>query len=479
MAEIAINRGWCKGCYICVSVCPHRVLEVDQESFDHGFHPVVAARPEDCTVCRQCELLCPDLAIQVADVGAKHLAAQTSEVSETSEVWAGRRGHMPRPYGWATVPSPLPPGPHFMQGDEACAEGAIAAGCNFYAGYPITPASEIMERICARFSELPGKHVFAQMEDEIASIASCVGATWAGAKAMTATSGPGISLMLENLGYAIITETPLVIVDVQRAGPSTGQATRVGQGDFMQVRWGAHGDYELIALAPWSVSEMYTETIRAFNLAERFRVPVFLLADEGVGHLRENLTLPAEIQVFNRVGPVGREAPFGGKPVPPMPAFGEGHKLLVTGSTHDEWGYRRTSSAKVQAELTARLATKITDHLAEIEASETYLCDEERLDMLLVSFGFSARSALAAARMAREAGRKVGLFRPRTVWPFPEAALRAVAAKSDRVLVAEMNRGQMLREVQRVAPEARGYGKTDGEVITPTEIWDAMKEGLR
>jgi len=224
---------------------------------------------------------------------------------------------------------------------------------------------------------------------------------------------------------------------------------------------------------------MYTETLRAFNLAERFRVPVFLLADEGVGHLRENLTIPAEVRIFNRIGPQGREASFGGKPVPPMPAFGDGHKLMVTGSTHDEWGYRRTVSAKVQAELTARLATKITDNLAEIEASETYLCDDERLDMLLVSFGFSARSSLAAARMAREAGHKVGLFRPRTVWPFPETALRAAVAKSDRVLVPEMNRGQMLREVQRVAPEAKGYGKTDGEVITPGEILNAIKEALR
>ena len=482
MPEIAINREWCKGCYICVSVCPHRVLEVDQEAFDHGFHPVVAARPEDCTVCRQCELLCPDLAISVCDVGARHSQqdipqAERLEIGEPS-LAAARQG-MPRPYGWTIVPSPLPPGPYFLQGDEACAEGAIAAGCNFYAGYPITPASEILERLCARFAALPGKRVFAQMEDEIASIASCVGAAWAGAKAMTATSGPGISLMLENLGYAIITETPLVIVDVQRAGPSTGQATRVGQGDFMQVRWGAHGDYELIALAPWSVGEMYTETLRAFNLAERFRVPVFLLADEGVGHLRENLTIPAEVRVFNRLGPVGREAPFGGRPVPPMPLFGEGQRLLVTGSTHDEWGYRRTSSAKVQAELTARLATKVTDNLAEIEASETCLCDDERLDVLLVSFGFSARSALAAARTARDAGHKVGLFRPRTVWPFPEAALKVVAAKSDRILVVEMNRGQMLREVQRVAPEARGYGKTDGEVIAPAEIWDAIREWLR
>lgn len=474
MPEIAINRDWCKGCTICVEVCPHQVLEVDQESFDHGFHPVVAARPEDCTVCRQCELLCPDLAITVTDAGAKPSEAGTPENKRT----AGRVLR-PHPQGWTTVPSPLAPGRYFLQGDEACAEGAIAAGCSFYAGYPITPASEIMERVCSRFGEMSGKHVFIQMEDEIGSIASCIGAAWAGAKSMTATSGPGLSLMLENIGYAIITETPVVIVDVQRAGPSTGQATRPAQGDFMQARWGAHGDYEIIVLSPWSVSEMYGETIRAFNLAERFRVPVILLADESVGHLRENVDIPAEVQVFNRIAPDGHEPPFGGRIVPPMPSFGEGQRLLVTGSTHDEWGYRRTSSARVQAELTARLATKITASLGDIEASETYLCDEERLDLLLVSFGFTARSALSAARMAREAGYRVGLFRPRTVWPFPETALRAAAAKAPRVLVAEMNRGQMLREVQRVVPQARGYGKSDGEVITPSEIWDAAREWLR
>lgn len=481
MPEIAVNRQWCKGCYICVEVCPHRVLEVDQESFDHGFHPVVAARPEDCTICRQCELLCPDLAISVKDVEARHShqGIQRAEqlLPKEASVTEVRRG-MPHPQGWTAVPSPLPPGRYFLQGDEACAEGAIAAGCTFYAGYPITPASEIMARMCSRFGEMPDKRVFIQMEDEIGSIASCIGAVWAGAKAMTATSGPGLSLMLENVGYAVITETPVVVVDVQRAGPSTGQATRPAQGDFMQARWGAHGDYEIVVLSPWSVAEMYWETLRAFNLAERFRVPVILLADEAVGHLRENLDIPSEVQVFNRIAPDGREPPFGGRAVPPMPAFGEGHRLLVTGSTHDEWGYRRTSSARVQAELTARLAGKIAEGIGEIESSETHLCDEDTLDLLLVSFGFTARSALSAARMARQAGYSVGLFRPRTVWPFPEAALGAAAAKTSRVLVAEMNRGQMLREVQRVVPEARGYGKTDGEVIAPGEIWDAAREWL-
>jgi len=370
-----------------------------------------------------------------------------------------------------------------LQGDEACAEGAIAAGCNYFAGYPITPASEIMHHICYRFAELRerGEHrVFIQMEDEIASIASCIGASWAGAKAMTATSGPGLSLMLENIGYAIGTETPVVIVDVQRAGPTTGQATRPAQGDMLQARFGAHGDYEIIALSPWSVQEMYELTIRAFNLAERFRVPVFVLADEAVGHLRESLVIPPKVRVYNRAKPMGREPPFGGRgapseipEVPPMPAFGEGHKLLVTGSTHDEWGYRHTSDPQVQARLVARLSSKILNHLDEIVEVDERFCEGE-LDVLVIAYGFTARSAWAAVKRAREEGMRSGLLRLKTIWPFPGEPVRRLAQRARSVLVPEMNLGQILREVQRIVPEARGCNKTDGEVITPGEILAEM-----
>ena len=372
------------------------------------------------------------------------------------------------------IPSALPPGPAFLQGDEACAEGAIAAGCTYYAGYPITPASEIMEHICRRFGEL-GRH-FMQMEDEIASIASCIGASWAGALAMTATSGPGFSLMLENLGYAIATETPLVIVDVQRAGPSTGQATRVAQGDVMQARFGASGDYEIIAVAPWSVQEMYTETIRAFSLAERFRVPVIVLADEAVGHLRESLQIAPVVRRYRRPQAPGRP-PFGEAEVPPMPAFGQGEKLLVTGSTHDAWGYRRTSSATAQATLVRRLIDKIRLHEGEIERTVAYHCDDAPLDMLFVAYGFTARSALRAVLDARRAGRKVGLLRLATLWPFPAATVARYAAGARQVVVAEMNQGQLLREVQRVVPAARGYHRTDGEIIEPEEMRRVIEEG--
>ncbi|HIP96994.1 MAG TPA: 2-oxoacid:acceptor oxidoreductase subunit alpha, partial [Anaerolineae bacterium] len=318
-----------------------------------------------------------------------------------------------------------------------------------------------------------------QMEDELASIASCIGASWAGAKAMTATSGPGLSLMLENIGYAIMTEAPVVVVDVQRAGPSTGQATRPAQGDVMQARWGAHGDYQAVALSPWSVEEMYSQTIRAFNLAERFRLPVILLTEEAVGHLRENIDIPAETRIYNRLRPKDKEPPFGQAEIPPMPAFGQGHKLLVTGSTHDEWGYRRTSSAPAQETLVARLSTKITNHLDEIIEVEEWFCDEDELDVLVVAFGFTARSAWRAVKVARQEGTRAGLLRLKTVWPFPEEAVRRLARRSRAVLVPEMNRGQLLREVQRVASQAQGYNKTNGEVIVPAEIWQAIQEAMR
>jgi 2-oxoglutarate ferredoxin oxidoreductase subunit alpha len=375
---------------------------------------------------------------------------------------------------WTKVASVLSPGRYFMQGDEACAEGAIAAGCDYYAGYPITPASEIMQHMCRRFAQQEGR-VFIQMEDEIASIGSVIGASWAGARAMTATSGPGLSLMLENIGYAIMTEVPCVVADVQRAGPSTGQATRPAQGDFMQARWGAHGDYEIIVISPWSVQEAYDETIRAFNLADRFRVPVILLLDEAVGHMRENMTVPAETPFYRRWKEASG-APFGGVDVPPMPAFGKGARLMVTGSTHDAWGYRRTTDSQVQRQLVERLAGKILNYRDEIERTHAHFCDEDDLDVLLISFGFSARSALGAVRRARVAGIRAGLLCLTTLWPFPEEAVKRWAGRAQRVLVPEMNRGQMLREIQRITPGAVGYNRTDGEVITAPEIWTAVQE---
>ncbi len=369
----------------------------------------------------------------------------------------------------------LAPGKHFMSGNIACAEGALAAGCRFYAGYPITPSSEIMEHMSIRLNQVKG--VFIQMEDEIGSISAMIGATWAGTKAMTATSGPGFSLMLEGIGYALMTETPCVIVNVQRAGPATGQATRPGQGDVMQARWGAHGDYRIIGISPWSVQEMYDLTIEAFNYAERYRVPVIVLADEVIGHLKESLYIKPEIKVFSRVES-GPNPPFGTDTedgVPPMPRFGQGTKLLVTGSTHNEFGYRKVSDPNVQERLVKRLCAKIDNHQTEIIRTESYYTED--CESLLVSCGASARSAYAAMQKARQEGIKVGLFRFITIWPFAENELKRAAKNCKRVLVPEMNRGQLVQEIQRCLCDKKviSLPKTRGEAIYPEEIYQALK----
>jgi 2-oxoglutarate ferredoxin oxidoreductase subunit alpha len=372
------------------------------------------------------------------------------------------------------IKSALEPGWYFMQGDEACAEGAIAAGCRFYAGYPITPASEIMTHMVRRLADVAG--VFIQMEDEIGSISSVIGASWAGAKAMTATSGPGISLMTEGIGYAVITETPCVIVDVQRAGPSTGQATRPGQGDVMQVKWGPHGDNEMVAFAPWSVQEMYDLTIQAFNFAERFRVPAFVLADEAVGHLRETLVVKEEVEVFDRfkapgLPPFGTDAPNG---VPPMPAFGEGANLLITGSTHDPWGFRKTADSAVQARLTERLVLKVQDFKSEVIATEAHLLEDS--EIAVVSFGFTARAALQAVKSLRQEGTKVGLLRLVSIWPFAAEAIAELGKRCRVIFVPEMNRGQIAGEMKKyTTTPVISLPKTNGEVIEPAEIVEGIR----
>ncbi|UCE18730.1 MAG: 2-oxoacid:acceptor oxidoreductase subunit alpha [Gemmatimonadota bacterium] len=378
--------------------------------------------------------------------------------------------------GYRKIRGVTPPGQYFLQGDEACAEGAVAAGCRFFAGYPITPASEVMEHIVRRFKDCDG--VFVQMEDEIGSIAAMIGASWAGAKPMTSTSGPGLSLMMENIGYAAMTETPLVIVDIQRAGPSTGQATRPGSGDMLQVKYGSHGDYEIIALSPWSVQEIYDMTIRAFNLAERFRVPVFVLSDEGVGHLRENVTVEQEVTVFERDKAPG-QPPFhtdepGG--VPPMPCFGDGEKLLVTGSTHDPFGYRKTQVSEVHERLVSRLVGKIRNRADEIVDTDSYFLDDGP-DVLLVAYGITARAALSAAKVLRDEGQKVGLLRLRTIWPFPERVVVESAQKCKEVVVPELNQGQICREIERLLDrDVISLPQTNGETMKPTKIIEFVRE---
>lgn len=376
-----------------------------------------------------------------------------------------------------TTTSTLPPGTYYFSGNEAVAEGALAAGCRFYAGYPITPSSEIMERMADRLDEVGG--VFAQMEDEIASICSVIGAVWAGARAMTATSGPGFSLMQEAVGYAALTETPLVIADIQRAGPGTGQATRVGSADHMQAKWGSHGDYQVITLSPWSVQEMYDFTIDAFNLADRYRVPVFLMGEEAVGHLRERLDVPEEVSLYLRdkrpgASPFGDAGPDG---VPPMPAFGEGENLLVTGSTHDERGFRKTDDPDAHDRLVSRINEKILNARDRIVRMEGHFLEDARI--AVIAYGFTARSALYAVDRLHKEGAEAGLLRLQTVWPFPYEEIRKLGLTVGRILVPEMNRGQIAGEVMKVAGcEVVPLGRTNGEIIHPGLIEDEIRRLL-
>ena len=376
------------------------------------------------------------------------------------------------PVKW--IKSPFPKGMHYFSGNEAAAEGAIAAGCRFYAGYPITPSSELMERMSVRLRAVGG--VFIQMEDEIASISAVIGAAWAGAKAMTATSGPGFSLMQESIGYAAFTETPCVIVDVQRAGPCTGQATRVGSGDIMQAKWGSHGDYQVIALSPWSAQEMYDFTLRAFNLSERYRVPTMVMSEEAVGHLRENISVPAKVEVWDRKKEKAK-APFGTEEeggVPPMPAFGEGEKLAVTGSTHDAYGYRKTDDGEAHARLVERINEKIEKNKKSVIATEDYFLEDS--DEAVIAYGFTARASLYAVKGLRREGLKVGLLRLKTLWPFPEGAVAEVGKNVRRILIPEMNRGQVAGEVRKACScDVISIGQTDGEVIQPEKIAEALK----
>ncbi|MGQ9508146.1 MAG: 2-oxoacid:acceptor oxidoreductase subunit alpha [Thermodesulfobacteriota bacterium] len=363
---------------------------------------------------------------------------------------------------------------HYLSGNEASAEGAIAAGCRFYAGYPITPSSELMERMALRLKEVGG--VFIQMEDEIASICAVIGASWAGAKAMTATSGPGFSLMQEAIGYAAFTETPCVIVDVQRAGPCTGQATRVGSGDIMQAKWGSHGDYQVIALSPWSSQEMYDLTLKAFNLSEKYRVPTFVMAEEAVGHLRETIRIPEKSEVWNRKKQKGTP-PFGTEEedgIPPMPAFGEGEKLLVTGSTHNAFGWRKTDDPEVHSILVHRINQKILNNKKAIIETEEYFLEEA--EIALVSYGFTARSSLYAIKELRKEGQRVGMLRLKTIWPFPDEKVLEIGKKVRKILVPEMNLGQIAGEVRKYSPcEVISLNQTNGEVIRPEKIVEALK----
>lgn len=375
-------------------------------------------------------------------------------------------------------------GEFFMNGDVACAEGAISAGCRFFAGYPITPSTEVAERMAVRLPQVGG--VFVQMEDEMASMNAVLGASWAGVKAMTATSGPGFSLMMENIGLGVMLETPCVVVNVQRAGPSTGLPTLVAQGDMMQARWGSHGHYEIIALVPDSPQEMFDLTITAFNLSEKYRVPVLLMADEAVGHMSEKVVIPKVLpeELVSRPRPeVSTEEylPYdsGKGLVTPMAIAGEGYHFHVTGLTHDDRGYP-SMTAEAQDKLVRRLVDKIRLNARDIIRYEEMDIDDA--EVIVVSYGISARIAHYAVRRARDGGIKVGFLRLITVWPFAEERIRELASKVKAFVVPEINYGQIAREVERCAA---GKAKTrlvphmGGSVHLPETILEAIKDEVR
>ncbi len=371
-----------------------------------------------------------------------------------------------------------------MQGNEACVEGALAAGMKFYAGYPITPSTEVAELCAQKLPLIGGK--FIQMEDEIAGMAAIIGGSLAGLKSMTATSGPGFSLKQENIGYAALAEVPCVIVDVQRAGPSTGLPTAPSQGDIMQARWGTHGDHPVIALSPSSVKETFDLTVKCFNFAEKYRTPVLLMLDEVVGHMREKIEIPNpdEIEIYDRIKPEAGDESFKAyrvekdELVPRMAAFGEGFHFHVTGLMHDEFGFP-TNDTDTSDKLIRRIMAKVSDNVDDIVIYEESFMEDA--DYVVLAYGGTARSAISAVKQAREQGIKVGLFRAITIWPFPEKQVRELSGRIKKFIVPEMNLGQYVLEVERVVAgraEVLSLGKANGEVITPNEILAKLKEVL-
>jgi 2-oxoglutarate ferredoxin oxidoreductase subunit alpha len=368
-----------------------------------------------------------------------------------------------------------------LQGNEAIVEGALRAGCRFFAGYPITPATEISEILSVKLPQVDG--TFIQMEDEIASLGAVIGASLAGVKAMTATSGPGFSLMQENLGFAIIAEVPCVIINVMRGGPSTGLPTYPSQSDVMQARWGTHGDHPIIVLSASTVRECYDVTIKAFNFSERFRTPVIVLIDEVVGHMREKMVVDEQepIEIFNRIKPTVppewyipyEDTPTG---VPAMANFGEGYRYHVTGLTHDIRGFP-TSRPDEIGPFISRLHRKISQHFSEIQMAEYFQAEDA--EITIVAYGCVARSAKRAVVEAREKGIRVGLLKLTTIWPFMRAAVEKILQTSKILIVPEMNMGQISREVKRVnrgIAKVITINKVDGTIITPPEILNRIME---
>lgn len=431
---INIEPSRCKGCNICVTFCPKKILALDELGV------IYVVDHEKCIKCSQCELRCPEFAIKI------------------TKQYRGDK--MKR-----TI---------LMQGNHACAEGALAAGVTFYSGYPITPSTEIAEYMAEKLPKIGGK--FIQMEDEIAGMGAACGASLTGVKSLTATSGPGFSLKQELIGYASMAEIPVVIVNVQRFGPSTGLPTAPAQGDVMQVRWGSHGDRGVIALSPSSVRECFDITVKAVNWAEKFRTPVVVLMDEVIGHMREKVELPdaSEIEILNRKKPVCSPEEYqayepDSDGVPPMAPFGDGYFYHVTGLVHNNAGLPTQSSA-IAEKLIVRLHDKIERAKEEITLYTEHFMDDA--EFVIVAYGGTARAALATVKELRNQGIKVGLLKLITIWPFPGHLIEALEKKVRAIIVPEMNYGQLICEIQRYVARDKviPVNRVDGHLFTPDEI---------
>ena len=373
--------------------------------------------------------------------------------------------------------------PLLLQGDLAVVKGGMAAGARFFAGYPITPASEIAEGFAEELPKVGGK--FIQMEDEIAGIACAIGGSMSGLKSITATSGPGLSLKAENLGLGIMIEAPLVVVDVQRVGPSTGLPTSPSQGDVMQARWGTHGDHPIIALSPSSVRETFDLTVKAFNFSEKYRIPVILLLDEIVGHMREKIYLPDEedLGIWDRKKPEGIDPEefnpyeFTEDHIPPMPDYGTGYRYHTTGLFHDKTGFPRGKSSDAK-KLMDRMVAKIDENRDDIILYDEDIRDKDNI--IVLGYGSTARSAISAVNQARQEGIDAGWIKLKTIWPFAGEKVKELAEQADKIIVPELNKGQLIREVERYASgkaEIVGVNKYDGTLIKPNEVLTEIKEG--
>lgn len=443
MVELKINPKLCKQCGWCGQFCPKKVFGQKGEIIDI----------EACSNCGLCQLLCPEGAILLGEQPREHqIITQSPDLLRQMAREASKFG-----LGWSIQRSLSELGSYFISGNGACVRGALDAGCRFYAGYPITPASEIMQDIVKKFGQKP-KGVFIQMEDEIGSMGAVIGASKAGAKAMTATSGPGFSLMQENIGFAVMTDTPCVIINVQRAGPSTGQPTRPAFGDLMQAIWGCHGDSPKIILAPTNAQECYDLTIKAFNLAEMYLTPVIILTDETIAHLRERIEIPGEIRVFKRT----------------VPVFGDGQELTVTGSTHYSNGLRAASDPKAQQDLLDHLKEKMekVGRRPMIDIN----CHPEN-EVVIISCGFTARS-VAKAVDDLNLGNKIGTIVIKMLWPFPFKEIKNAVPRRAKVIVPEMNQGQLIHLIREVYHDPIPLNQADGLPIEPRTIKNAAKDCL-